>query len=1200
MDSKFCAGVSILSSILSFFLLSQSFSTSFLLSSTLYLLLTQFAKRKPDSPSPCEKCILRDSVPVPPPIFAESFPDAVSSKPPEVLALENLKSLSEFLLQTKDSQTADYINEALRSLINPPLLPVTENSPIIESLDKSCIAEMHPETVEIGCIAEESLETSEKSCGTKSLIKVSEKASGIELLQSDNSCSPSLTFADISLNTDLEMSKIPSPKLTPILTESTFSHSLHNARPRPLLTVLKYFHDLPSTKSRPLLSEARFSQFLPSTRNNPVLSYCKFSENLPNRKAKRPASSQTIASLADKESETRVFTADHESQTWMMQEDQEVNTTQTLLLGISEENKKIQTKPRSNSVDIVRDEFVQEKELLIGELVCERVTNKKGMVAYDLQTHIEADFPVVGEDAFGDSGKAPFLIGFINFADQTTGEINFEILKERFMNARSIKVRATQFKSVDMMSYIDDPDFQILFSAIFSTNICDVIVVLLDTENISSILSLFLSYKFNQTPEKTIFFIHSASNLESTTQEFTINLIRKLEINIELNPEKIGYGDRNLKLFHLEANKHQSFNFIEEQVECMQNLYSSSSSLAKSNQIPFSFPEFLREKLLTTLSYLLQDKDIQKKSLCRAEDYGYCVSVKYKNISEMPQTILFHSAVQNFIRVSPISISPSEIQSSVYVTPEILTMRSKPLSCLFLSLSPCNFQEILGVSKSLSNFVEIYTDESDQSNLFHDTVYNRLTSWVIGTYLADFIILLIDFNEMPDLHHSELLLKYFALLREIDKPLFILHKTTEVVTYEYSFQRITELLESTWASDRVLLHEEISENLIANTQKLESIKEQMNDNLFDPDAHFDISEQFRLSFDTALEKTMLIQSSRKRELMIKGEILHKQDFLTCRSDLESTWKVAIRDSFSQSALKSLIYVSPAQYHIDKNISATLYSTSIPLVQDHLVKISVFSNFEPARLSHLYLSDLAFCFSKNKDDTLLIFPSSRVVTTSVSNHLNTQEFNSAFLHRFMERVADCLVISLFYEGIKLIRPVDGFLGLSSMFKIRSPAKPILVFHQYPGEGEMAEYSAFFKRCVKDFEELVSGWTGGSPASDIRIHENTNEGIYAFDSQKQIIHRLIVPGSEIIWKWYNGVLYKIMHNAAIKNGVRPLKECVQQGFRDTLQDTVQINDDEERVVPQVLCADFLEKSWKAISSFYMTVYADVMPSWLINAI
>lgn len=222
----------------------------------------------------------------------------------------------------------------------------------------------------------------------------------------------------------------------------------------------------------------------------------------------------------------------------------------------------------------------------------------------------------------------------------------------------------------------------------------------------------------------------------------------------------------------------------------------------------------------------------------------------------------------------------------------------------------------------------------------------------------------------------------------------------------------------------------------------------------------------------------------------------------------------LREQIQQSALKNLVYVSPGQYHIDSNISATLYSTGSPFIQDSSVKIAVFSNLPPEKLSHLYLTEISYCFSKNKDDTLVIFPSSRIVTTSVSNHLNTSQFNSLFLHKFMERIGDCLIISLFYEGNQLINPFDNFFGLSNMLKSRNLNKPILIFHQYYYKTDTTDYSKFFLSAIKEFDELYCKWTNSALSTEIKIIENTNEGIYAFDSNKQIIHRLASPSSEIV--------------------------------------------------------------------------------------
>ena len=207
---------------------------------------------------------------------------------------------------------------------------------------------------------------------------------------------------------------------------------------------------------------------------------------------------------------------------------------------------------------------------------------------------------------------------------------------------------------------------------------------------------------------------------------------------------------------------------------------------------------------------------------------------------------------------------------------------------LCLSLSDINFQEILGISKPLENLIEIYIKETSNTNFFNDSIFNKLTAWTLGTYLSDFIILIIDFAQMPDLHHSDLMLKYFNILKDVGKPIFILHKTNESITYEYSFRRIAELIEAAWASDNVLLHEEITENAFQNSQKIEQIKDQMNDNLFDPEDHFDLREMFKNAFEVTIEKTILIQNTRKRELLIKGDVFIDDGVMICKSDLESS------------------------------------------------------------------------------------------------------------------------------------------------------------------------------------------------------------------------------------------------------------------------------------------------------------------------
>lgn len=911
-----------------------------------------------------------------------------------------------------------------------------------------------------------------------------------------------------------------------------------------------------------------------------------YTSYIPKKLIKRPISTQTTTQVSEKHSETlRIATKDLETQTWTVQEDQEVNTTQSIsgpLLSIK------QPRPRSNSYDVSRDNFIQEKEFIIGELVFERVINQKGLISFIYRSQIEPEFPI-SQDEFMSSVKSPFFISLINFCDKELGEENLEIFKEYFVSEdRFVKFRCNEFGRLGGEDYIDDPDFQLLYSSIYLSNLSDAFIVIVDDLNFSRVFESFFKYRLKMCQDvKPMFILHYSHNLEVVSQEFTIKLIKTLEINIQLKTHQIAFTDPLLKLFHLEAGKLQSYKFIEDQLQ------------VKPARTSFNIQEHFKEKLEETLKFILEpDRQPEISSKCIIQDYGYLVSVKFKNTPQMPKSIISAQDPPMILKVSSVLISPVEICSSITFTPQVSLLKSKPLSALFISPFEISFEDMIGVSKHTDNFLEVYSKAPDHRNYFNDDIFNQLSSWVIGSQLSDFIVLIIDFSQMPDLHHSHLLLNYLSVVKDFDKPMYILHKTSDLVSYEYSFKRMSELLETTWASDRVLLHEEITDDLELNAKKLELIKDQMNDNLFDPDTHFDLSEIFKIAFENTVEKLLLIQNTRKRELLIKGYTTLAQDSITCKSDLENTWKTAIKEDFTKFRLKNLVYVSPAQYHIDKNISSTIYSVISPEMQDQMVKISVFSNLPPSKLSHMYLSDLAFCFEKNKEDTLLIFPSSRVLKTSISNHLNTAEFNSVFLHKFMERISDCLILSLFYKDSALLSPEDNFLGLSSMLQSRSRTKPMLILHHYYKEGDMPDYSKFFKQAIKDFDELLCDWTQAEISNDIRIHENNNQGIYAFDPSKQIIHRLIVNSSEIVWKWYNGVLYKIMHNAVMKNKITPLNEIVTQSFKDTIKEEIKIIDDDQEIDPVVHYTDYLEKSWKTLSNFSMTVYTELLPSWIIT--
>ena len=936
---------------------------------------------------------------------------------------------------------------------------------------------------------------------------------------------------------------------------------------------------------------------------------------LANIKAKRNAFVQIEVYKTSMETQTyRKEFRDADVQTWIIQDEPEVNTTLNLLkedlaasrieliekndLDIVEDCQEIEdsvgkeekdeSRLRLESVEVINDDYCL-KEILISEINFETESRKDGEVDYLFRNHLETDLNVTKPFML-----PPYCISLVDWVRNNVMQENYKLLKERFQNSeRVVKIRTNEFNVVDFNSFVDDPEFQYLYFGVYTTLLSHSSIYIIESAKLSDSFWMTLSLKWNNLKDYSpLFFLHTGNNLHASVNSLSSKLFEITGIHPKLIQSKIALYDENLKIFHLESGKSSSFNFIEEEIL-------NFEFYVNFIQDEFDFSEYCKEHLKKTLKLILKlDPKCKIKSSTSMDDYGFSISLKYKNSSSVPISLIEKPVQEpNILKISSISLKKLTIESTFSFTEGLTKLKTRPLSCLFLALNDTNFSEIFSQSKFQEHYLEVYCQINKCT--MQDELFPYLSSWVLGSFFADYIILIIDFSKNPDLHHSDLLLKYLSVLKDTEKPIHVLHKTCEVINYKYSLARVNELTKLFWGSDKVIFHEEITDDRKKNSRIVELIKEQMNDNLYDPDSVFDLEERFKNAFENAVEMLMLIQNTRKRELLAKAEVEICGDSALAKCELEPTWKAEIRSNFQQFMLKNIVYASPGQYHIDQNISSTIYSTLVSSIPDQVIKIGIFSNLPPSHLSQSYLSDLSYCFSQNKEDTLLIFPSSRLVTTSASNHLNTPEFNSIFLHKFIEKMADCIIISLFYNKTKLIETFDSFAGLAGALASRKANKPVMVLYHFDGVAEMTELSAIFLKFIKDFDSKISSWTAQSCLNEIKIVENMNEGLYAFDSNKQIIHRMVVSTAEVIWKWYNGVLYKIMHNAALKNQVKPLALATQEAFEVTLKETILIFEDENVVDPGVQVSNYLEMSWKALSSFSFKVFADILPLWTITS-
>lgn len=163
------------------------------------------------------------------------------------------------------------------------------------------------------------------------------------------------------------------------------------------------------------------------------------------------------------------------------------------------------------------------------------------------------------------------------------------------------------------------------------------------------------------------------------------------------------------------------------------------------------------------------------------------------------------------IHVEPLTLKDNKLFSTLHGN---CTDHSSPaLMGLFLSLHNLDYQRVFGRSTFSPDFIDVYPALSPVDSDLNSKDFDMLSAWYLGCHISDYIILAIDYKLTPELHHSDLLFKFFCLLKEIEKPLYILH---DCENYAYSFQRTSELIEQALANDRVLLHEEISLNVGKN------------------------------------------------------------------------------------------------------------------------------------------------------------------------------------------------------------------------------------------------------------------------------------------------------------------------------------------------------------------------------------------------
>lgn len=322
--------------------------------------------------------------------------------------------------------------------------------------------------------------------------------------------------------------------------------------------------------------------------------------------------------------------------------------------------------------------------------------------------------------------------------------------------------------------------------------------------------------------------------------------------------------------------------------------------------------------------------------------------IDFEDEEEIPPQIL---------HVQPLTLVDSKILSTLHISSNDCS--ENPLLGLFLSLDDMDYSSVFGPPVHSPDFIDVYPSNSPIPSDLNSKEFEILSSWFLGCHICDYIILIVNFSTSPELHHSDLLFKFFCLLKQIEKPLYILHYSEN---YAYSFERTNELIEQAWANDRVLLHEEISPDQAKNAEVLDGIREQMMDNLnCISRPPIDLNQRFTTAVETLIQTSLIICNSRNREILIKSEQHLAEGGICVGATLEPNWNCRIKDEFNVKSVNDRVYVSPVVYSEGAYLKCALKGD----FQDESVKVGILPSALPQNFSYSVLKQIEHAFDQHQ-------------------------------------------------------------------------------------------------------------------------------------------------------------------------------------------------------------------------------------------
>lgn len=482
--------------------------------------------------------------------------------------------------------------------------------------------------------------------------------------------------------------------------------------------------------------------------------------------------------------------------------------------------------------------------------------------------------------------------------------------------------------------------------------------------------------------------------------------------------------------------------------------------------------------------------------------------------------------------------------------------------CFYLCLSPSDLDQFFGVLPYDAHTIDIYPIYPREQAREDGT----LSTWLLCSYMSDYMVIILDIGQSPELQYSENLYRLFKALQRMKKQVFVFHVVRKGFGFRESERKFNEMTEMWGRGEAGVTHFEMGTGLGGNVEIIQQIREQMEDQ----GETRSFEERYKAALEATVNELYVIKNSKDKELPVEESDVDlsplREGFLASVT-LEPTWKCSIREQYTKIVPETQVLISPLQYHLDEKLSCQVRISALSQAENCVMRCAVFSNLP--EITFRQLNVISSFMVNYERKSALILPFLLPTFKSPSNPLNSPAFDSLFTGQLMRLLCNCLILNLHYDAKgELIEPDDHFVTLSTIiqahyheFELRGTKKPLLVIHNLQQDGNSDELYEGFKGCLKKCTKLMNKWRRVRGLSRVRTHKHVSEGFYAFDEEGQVIHRLVVAKPPNIgWVLYNSILFKIMYDAVVNDRRAPLTVDLGIALRETIDHLVEIRDED----------------------------------------